>query len=770
MHRRLNIGLFVDDINNHFAASACKGAELGAKALDANLFIFPGHYIGDPDPRTGSIEYDHQYNTIYSLVNDTNIDVLYVLLGSIGSRADKELQRSFLDSIPDVPIVTLFMKADGYKSFTFDNVSGTKRALDHLVRKHSVRNVGYVSGPMTNSDATERLDAFRNAMNENGLEIVEDRIVEGDFTEMSDEVVGDLLDRNPDLDAILFANDSMAVGGYRAMLSRGIVPGRDISVAGFDNDPCAMELNPKLTTIEASSAELVYNAVLHADEFINNSESGDFKVDTFLVQRASCGCDGLDLTEMCEHLHLSGEKIHDISLFADAVEHYVFGVYGDDDTLRMIKSEMDLVYRRLLGAVVDGMPEDCIDELIHSFREVFKYPVLLYTTPERLYNVLQAVKYRAESVITDPEARVRLADLFSDYYRILSEAGLAALSVNEEQAERIAHIGNVHTRLIVSGASTDIEYQRLLEGFDSVGVRRTYLYMFQFAIENRKDSDWKLPMSILLKAYRDEDGLVRMLEEQELVRSEQIMTNEHIRKDRRLTMVASPLFVGDMIYGILVNELDTSRLSSVTPIALQVSISLRIINMIEEEGVLRRNLEESLEQFKRDNKTLSAQSKSDELTGLYNRRGFLENSRRIIGAPENAGKNAIVCYADMDNLKMINDVYGHDEGDFALREIALILNDTFRHTDIIGRFGGDEFVACAIVGVPEYEERIKTRLNEITRRHNEAAGKPYPIEMSVGVFEFICGPDQDLYAILEKADEKLYIEKKAKKKKNGSYR
>jgi len=192
--------------------------------------------------------------------------------------------------------------------------------------------------------------------------------------------------------------------------------------------------------------------------------------------------------------------------------------------------------------------------------------------------------------------------------------------------------------------------------------------------------------------------------------------------------------------------------------------------MIEEEGTLRRNLEESLEQFKRDNKTLSVQSKSDELTGLYNRRGFLENSRRIISAGENEGKNALVCYADMDNLKMVNDIYGHDEGDFALREIASILNDAFRHADIIGRFGGDEFVACAIVGIPEYEDKIKKRINDITKRHNANAGKPYPIEMSVGVHEFICGPDEDIYAILEKADEKLYAEKKEKKKQRGSYR
>lgn len=770
MDRRLNIGFFVDDINNSFASAACKGAELGCKALDANLFIFPGHYIGDPDPRFGDIEYDHQYNTIFDIANESNVDVLYVLLGNIGSRASKELQKRFLESLPKIPIVTLFMKADGFRSFTFDNVSGTRRALQHLIRKHGVKKIGYVSGPLTNSDAEERLDTFKQVMTEEGAEIDEKRIVEGDFTEMSDEVVGDLLDRNPDLDAILFANDSMAVGGYRAMLARGIVPGKDIKVAGFDNDPAAVELEPKLTTVEASSAELVYKAVLHAEEYINNTEVEDFKVETFMVQRSSCGCGGLDVEDMSERLRLSGKDFYDSSLFVDAANQYIFGVYGDDETLRLIKGEMDNFHHLLLAAIADELPSDRIPSLLRNFSEILKYPVLEYTTPERLYNVLQTLKYNADRNNGDIDARLRIAEIFTEFYRKLSEAGLNMISGSKERLERISHIGNIQSGLLMAGNDSEIRYNRLLEGFGTVGIRRSYLYTYQSVMLNPKGSEWKMPKSVLLKAFYDEDGLSSLSEEQELIRSDLIFNNEHVKKDRRLTMVASPLFVGNENYGILINELETANLSSVTPVALQISISLRIIYMIEEEGTLRRNLEESLEQFKRDNKTLSVQSKSDELTGLYNRRGFLENSRRIISAGENEGKNALVCYADMDNLKMVNDIYGHDEGDFALREIASILNDAFRHTDIIGRFGGDEFVACAIVGIPEYEDKIKKRINDITKRHNANAGKPYPIEMSVGVHEFICGPDEDIYAILEKADEKLYAEKKEKKKQRGSYR
>jgi glycerophosphoryl diester phosphodiesterase len=68
------------------------------------------------------------------------------------------------------------------------------------------------------------------------------------------------------------------------------------------------------------------------------------------------------------------------------------------------------------------------------------------------------------------------------------------------------------------------------------------------------------------------------------------------------------------------------------------------------------------------------------------------------------------------------------------------------------------------------EKQIKDRIEQITRQHNEAAGKPYPIEMSTGISEFLCGTDIDIHEIIERADEKLYKEKAEKKAKNGSYR
>ena len=89
-------------------------------------------------------------------------------------------------------------------------------------------------------------------------------------------------------------------------------------------------------------------------------------------------------------------------------------------------------------------------------------------------------------------------------------------------------------------------------------------------------------------------------------------------------------------------------------------------------------------------------------------RGFIANFEKQLDDPKNQDKVAVICYSDMDNLKMINDKYGHDDGDFALSTIAKILEESFRDSDVIGRIGGDEFATLAITGMDIDVDKLKT--------------------------------------------------------------
>ena len=159
---------------------------------------------------------------------------------------------------------------------------------------------------------------------------------------------------------------------------------------------------------------------------------------------------------------------------------------------------------------------------------------------------------------------------------------------------------------------------------------------------------------------------------------------------------------------------------------------------------------------------MQAISITDELTGLYNRRGFFLLSQRQLKLARRTGKNALLLFADLDKLKWINDTIGHQEGDMALFETAHVLKDTFRETDIISRIGGDEFAVLASEASLEYADIIKNRLQDRLNNHNSNAYREYNLSLSIGIVYHPPPPPYSLDELIKRADSLMYEEKQRK--------
>jgi diguanylate cyclase (GGDEF)-like protein/PAS domain S-box-containing protein len=171
--------------------------------------------------------------------------------------------------------------------------------------------------------------------------------------------------------------------------------------------------------------------------------------------------------------------------------------------------------------------------------------------------------------------------------------------------------------------------------------------------------------------------------------------------------------------------------------------------------------------------TLRAFALVDELTGLYNRRGFLALAEREWEAARAAGQGALLVYLDLDGFKAINDTYGHAEGDRALAAVAGVLRRTFRDADVVGRLGGDEFVAFARTGAAgpraleharETAARVQQRLQALLAEATLAAGRPYTLAGSAGVALFDPAAPATLSSLMVEADAALYDRKRARKR------
>jgi diguanylate cyclase (GGDEF)-like protein len=152
----------------------------------------------------------------------------------------------------------------------------------------------------------------------------------------------------------------------------------------------------------------------------------------------------------------------------------------------------------------------------------------------------------------------------------------------------------------------------------------------------------------------------------------------------------------------------------------------------------------------------------DDLTGLLNRRGFLSMASQHMKIAERANRELLLFFADLDGLKQINDTFGHQEGDQALLDIASILKETFRSSDLIARLGGDEFTILAIDAPKNNANIILTRLKENLNRQNTEDSR-YQLSLSVGMARFDPQNAIDLDRLLAQADKALYEQKRGAK-------
>jgi len=150
---------------------------------------------------------------------------------------------------------------------------------------------------------------------------------------------------------------------------------------------------------------------------------------------------------------------------------------------------------------------------------------------------------------------------------------------------------------------------------------------------------------------------------------------------------------------------------------------------------------------------------SDDLTCLYNRRGFYAAATQQLKIARRNQKSAALFFCDVNELKTINDTYGHREGDLALVRTADALEEVFRESDVLARLGGDEFAILAADLPREHEQTILRRLHESVR----AAGKDElrcPLSVSVGAAWFDPQNPIDLGELMDQADRAMYEQKR----------
>jgi diguanylate cyclase (GGDEF)-like protein len=174
---------------------------------------------------------------------------------------------------------------------------------------------------------------------------------------------------------------------------------------------------------------------------------------------------------------------------------------------------------------------------------------------------------------------------------------------------------------------------------------------------------------------------------------------------------------------------------------------------------LMRSLRQAIER-QRLQQRLADLALRDELTGLYNRRGFFAIGEHLRRESLRHGRGLAIVQLDVDGLKAINDSFGRAAGDQAITATASILRCTFRESDVVARLGGDEFVAIALDVDRAGALRVTARLDEALVQHNLGSKAPYALSFGSG-FSVLTPPERPtLNDLIEGADRARYVSKR----------
>jgi two-component system, cell cycle response regulator len=212
--------------------------------------------------------------------------------------------------------------------------------------------------------------------------------------------------------------------------------------------------------------------------------------------------------------------------------------------------------------------------------------------------------------------------------------------------------------------------------------------------------------------------------------------------------LSSALLAGDKELGGVVREVDeisrALKSGATAPQALRVAIHPAVWSAVRHVIVERE---------------LRYLALTDDLTCLYNRRGFFAAATQQLKLARRNTQSMLLLFCDVDNLKKINDSFGHREGDLALVRTADALEDAFRDSDILARLGGDEFAVLALEASSQNEAAILRRLEKSLKKSNANESR-YDLSLSVGVARFDPQHAVSLGKLMEQADRDMYEQKK----------
>ncbi|NHZ72523.1 MAG: substrate-binding domain-containing protein, partial [Aquificales bacterium] len=565
---RIIIGLITSQIHPFACQAEWQGMAAAAREMDVNLVIYPGSALDSPH------FFEKQDNLIYETVlQPALLDGLVIWTGVVDWFVSEKELRGFVERFTSVPLVSIEeIPLDGTPIISIGNYQGMWDLVEHLLVVHDYQRIAFVSGPLGYKGMQDRYQAYCDCLTAHGREVDAELVVVGDFMIGSGKTaVSTLLDeRQKDFDAVVAANDAMALGVMQALQARGFIMPLHKAVVGFDADKTTF---PPLTTVSPSFYEMGQIALKTCVALVRGQEvAARIEMPAELIVRRSCGC----LPGILDQILLATEPpFSDEGLIYQQIATAV---------LQAVPSSLPVdVLEALTQAFVKSVFQDVDDIFLTQFDKVLLYDAIDGKELTRWHLVISALRKtggrhwqsaqqvnRAEDLCH--QARLLLGDTehWTDEYQVV---------VTEQTALKLRDIGDS----LITAFSIEEVQGLIADTFPEVGVSQCAVALFE--------GDEVTPLGGELLVMYDENGRYPLPSTYCWNFTENVLPPLLLNREQGQAFIMAPLHFREENLGVAVFGIGTQDGMVYETLRLQLSSALKRALMVKEIQSAQNDLE-----------------------------------------------------------------------------------------------------------------------------------------------------------------------------------
>ncbi len=742
------IGVFLRSMSGSFFGRVVKDLMQTAKDNGILLVFFVG------DSGEEAVETDSK-NSVFRLAENASLDALIILTDLVHSfqfqsEAARSLLKENFPGLNDVPVYSIFSPLEGAFCAVIDENEAVTTMMRHLINKHGYKKFAMLCGTdFCMGCNSRRFSIISRELESAGLSLPPKMIFRGGLAEKTGKTVAlDLLVREKEdfPDVIISMNEEVGIAAQELLASRGIFVPDDVAFVGFNDSIELVSDHLPRSTVDYPVWEMVsfvMNRIISDLSGKTKFSPSEQVFKAAFIIRNSCGCTNAQIP--------SSEEMEDD-------ETSVSTITGNNKNKdRFFSGELKQVaaFKKTLNLIA----EECLGKAdvseIGSFMK--KTVSMLKEGGGISSDFIDA--FSTQWIITllkhpIPQEQMLINSAFIDANRLLFKTQLD-VSLEIKKADKgLLDFYQCCNEIMAKKETVTNGLKEIGLLLPSLGV--SFMYIFLNREENSPEVDYRLGFKknkMIFVPEKDFSVFDASSKTGSFLNNPEFLTNE------TKSLAVYSISQSNVNYGYLLLSVDEKYFKNFAEIR-------HIISHMIESLMMHEYTERQLLALQLKNSELSKLSFVDEFTQLGNRRALLTKGKEIFNSAMEKKDSICMIFLDMDKLKYINDTFGHAEGDQAILSFAEILKKCFRSTDLLIRYGGDEFVGIVTGLQKSAHQEIFRRISNHIDKFNQEKQKQWILAACWG-FEYFDprenGIPPTFEEMLRASDEKLYAEKRRKK-------